>query len=182
MWSCPCGVENPDSRRQCRGCGVSKEKAERVAAGLDPGAVFLPKSPQERGRARAIAGTVVAAIGLAFLYWASHYSPYSPRPFLRGGWVFKEGFYQGLVVTLLALVGVGAVLIVKGFFDMQVKQGGPPQVSAARICPHCSAPVAAGMKFCAQCGQSVVAPVCRQCSTPLSSGEKFCTNCGTAVA
>ncbi len=39
MWECPCGVENSGLRLKCRGCGVSRETEEQMAAGLPPKAV-----------------------------------------------------------------------------------------------------------------------------------------------
>lgn len=33
-WDCPCGVSNSEKRTTCAGCGVTKERAMEVAAGM----------------------------------------------------------------------------------------------------------------------------------------------------
>jgi membrane protease subunit (stomatin/prohibitin family) len=60
-----------------------------------------------------------------------------------------------------------------------------PQVSpgGAKVkCGACNFEQAAGGKFCANCGGSLVPAVvgCANCATPLQPGVKFCPNCGTA--
>ena len=48
------------------------------------------------------------------------------------------------------------------------------------FCPECGNPVAAGAKFCANCGakQQNAAAVCPGCGQPTTPGAKFCMNCG----
>lgn len=45
-------------------------------------------------------------------------------------------------------------------------------------CANCSAPLAAGARFCAQCGLQV-ALTCTNCDADLNPGDKFCASCGT---
>ena len=47
------------------------------------------------------------------------------------------------------------------------------------ICPNCSSRVAAGMKFCGNCGQKIQDGfVCDSCGYQNAPGTKFCGNCG----
>jgi hypothetical protein len=50
--------------------------------------------------------------------------------------------------------------------------------AATQTCPSCQAEVAAGQKFCGECGTSVLKPTCSQCGTQASPGTKFCGECG----
>lgn len=52
-----------------------------------------------------------------------------------------------------------------------------------QICPHCSAVVPAGMKFCGGCGKPLQQPkkLCANCGAELIAGMKFCGECGTPV-
>jgi hypothetical protein len=59
--------------------------------------------------------------------------------------------------------------------------GGIEMHSAAASvkCPSCSAEVAAGQKFCGECGTNVLAkPKCASCGTEGKTGQKFCSECG----
>jgi membrane protease subunit (stomatin/prohibitin family) len=50
-------------------------------------------------------------------------------------------------------------------------------------CPKCNAQVAAGSKFCAQCGNVMPTPAtCSKCKAQIAPGAKFCGACGTPVA
>lgn len=74
--------------------------------------------------------------------------------------------------------------------------GGPPPAVAAAMaaaamnaaasmtpCVSCGTPLAAGTKFCANCGTPVAQPkACTNCGTVLAAGAKFCANCGTPSA
>lgn len=57
-----------------------------------------------------------------------------------------------------------------------------PQATAAGSCPHCSASLPAGAKFCAVCGQKIPeAPAkkfCTNCGTQADGAARFCANCG----
>ena len=47
------------------------------------------------------------------------------------------------------------------------------------FCPECGNPVAAGAKFCSNCGaKQATAAVCPGCGQPVTPGAKFCGNCG----
>lgn len=83
-------------------------------------------------------------------------------------------------------MGMGAGLAMgqmfAGMFNQQnqqpVQQAAP--VVKGSFCPECGNPVAAGAKFCANCGakQQSAAPVCPGCGQPVAPGAKFCANCG----
>jgi hypothetical protein len=50
-------------------------------------------------------------------------------------------------------------------------------------CASCGQTVAAGAKFCGNCGTPVPqATTCPNCSTTVAAGVRFCGNCGTKVA
>ncbi len=47
------------------------------------------------------------------------------------------------------------------------------------FCPECGNPVAAGAKFCSNCGaKQQAASVCPGCGEAVAPGAKFCANCG----
>src|SRR3990172_6391266 len=84
-------------------------------------------------------------------------------------WVFVLGIigaalwlilaaYRSSLPLMEALPGVG-----------RARQAAPPEASPA--CPQCGATVAAGIKFCGQCGQSLASALCRQCRQPLPPGQ-----------
>ena len=51
--------------------------------------------------------------------------------------------------------------------------------AAGSFCPECGSPVAAGAKFCANCGaKQAQQAVCPGCGQPVTPGAKFCANCG----
>lgn len=52
---------------------------------------------------------------------------------------------------------------------------------AIAACPHCHARVAAGTKFCAECGKPVAQAAtkfCAECGGKIQPGAKFCPECG----
>lgn len=52
-------------------------------------------------------------------------------------------------------------------------------VAAPVTCPSCSAEVAAGQRFCGECGANVLAkPKCPSCGVESKPGQKFCGECG----
>lgn len=60
-----------------------------------------------------------------------------------------------------------------------------PATAPTVTCPKCQATVAAGAKFCTNCGTQLQAPggiVCPKCDTENAAGAKFCTNCGTNLS
>jgi predicted amidophosphoribosyltransferase len=52
---------------------------------------------------------------------------------------------------------------------------------AAAACPKCQAQVAAGAKFCGNCGNPLGASTCPKCQAEVAAGAKFCGNCGNAI-
>ena len=85
-------------------------------------------------------------------------------------------------------MGMGASMAMgqmfAGMFNQQNQQ--PQQTAPAApaakgsFCPECGNPVAAGAKFCSNCGakQQSAANVCPGCGQPVAPGAKFCMNCG----
>ena len=67
-------------------------------------------------------------------------------------------------------------------FNQQNQQPVQQEAPAAKgsFCPECGNPVAAGAKFCANCGakQQNVTAACPGCGQPTTPGAKFCMNCG----
>ena len=53
-------------------------------------------------------------------------------------------------------------------------------IAKARSCPHCRAPLAAGSKFCPQCGAALEAE-CPGCHEAVRAGDKFCARCGAPL-
>jgi hypothetical protein len=66
-------------------------------------------------------------------------------------------------------------------FDMQAV------ASVGAACSKCQASLAAGAKFCAQCGTPVPTRAagpkfCAQCGGALAAGARFCSGCGTSCS
>ena len=58
-----------------------------------------------------------------------------------------------------------------------------PAAAATTFCTACGKSIAAGSKFCPECGaQQAAAPVCPGCGNAVEAGAKFCANCGTKLA
>ncbi len=58
-----------------------------------------------------------------------------------------------------------------------------PEGSPKTTCPTCGAELAAGARFCGNCGSPVPAgAICKSCGAALSEGAQFCPACGTATA
>ena len=58
-------------------------------------------------------------------------------------------------------------------------QAAPAQVPVSgSFCKECGTQLAAGAKFCHNCGAKVAASVCPACGEPLPQGAKFCASCG----
>lgn len=47
----------------------------------------------------------------------------------------------------------------------------------ATVCPSCGKPVGSE-KFCSNCGTALTNPKCTQCGADLAAGARFCGNCG----
>ncbi|MGH2535531.1 MAG: SPFH domain-containing protein [Thermomicrobiales bacterium] len=61
-------------------------------------------------------------------------------------------------------------------------QSAPTPKTATVTCPDCQATVAAGAKFCPNCGKPMAGPIaCPKCGHANQPGAKFCTNCGNAL-
>ncbi len=85
-------------------------------------------------------------------------------------------------------MGMGAGVAMGQMFSQafnQPQQAAPatpvaPAAPAAKsFCPECGNPVAAGAKFCSNCGaKQNAAAVCPGCGQPVAPGAKFCGNCG----
>jgi len=63
---------------------------------------------------------------------------------------------------------------------------GANQIAIGAGCPHCSAKLAPGARFCAGCGKPVAAApaataktFCSQCGTEKPPGARFCPGCGS---
>ena len=81
-------------------------------------------------------------------------------------------------------VGMGAGAAMGQMFtqSMYGNQNAAPQQAATVPCVACGKPIAAGSRFCPECGapQSVTAK-CSNCGAELQSGTKFCPTCGQKV-
>jgi membrane protease subunit (stomatin/prohibitin family) len=60
--------------------------------------------------------------------------------------------------------------------------GGAP-AAATTPCPKCQSPVAAGAKFCGNCGTAMPQPsACPKCQAAVPAGSRFCPSCGASQA
>jgi membrane protease subunit (stomatin/prohibitin family) len=57
----------------------------------------------------------------------------------------------------------------------------PSAVPAGAKCVKCGAALAAGSKFCSECGSGQEAAKCPNCQHEVTPGAKFCDECGTKV-
>ena len=76
-------------------------------------------------------------------------------------------------------VGLGAGAAMGNMMTNMMQQSGSPAQASAQ-CPKCGAAVAAGTKFCPECGTSMApaAAKCVSCGTDIKQGSKFCPECG----
>src|ERR1700674_414350 len=86
-------------------------------------------------------------------------------------------------------MGAGLGFMVPGMINQAMQQGAASNAAAAAgaaaatmACPNCHAQIAAGAKFCPECGKSTAAAQCPQCHQPTAPGAKFCGNCGAKLA
>jgi hypothetical protein len=56
-----------------------------------------------------------------------------------------------------------------------------PGVAPAGHCTGCGGSLAAGARFCPQCGAARVDSACPSCHAPVPPGAKFCAGCGAKV-
>ena len=102
----------------------------------------------------------------------------------------NEGGIAGLGVGIGAGVGLGQSM--GGIFSQPIQQPQQPQQpqqtqqvlqTGGSTCIKCNTPLAAGAKFCPDCGTSVPAqPVCPACSKPVAVGARFCQECGKQLS
>lgn len=73
-----------------------------------------------------------------------------------------------------------------GMMGGAMQQGGQPAPAATAVCPKCGGAVAAGAKFCGNCGADLTIPVggsvCPKCGKPVAAGAKFCGECGAPLS
>jgi hypothetical protein len=93
-------------------------------------------------------------------------------------WVFTLGIV-GAALWLAISIYRNSTLLIEAFAVLK-KTGQSVSKKNSFLCPKCGVSVAAGMKFCNQCGQSLAAVFCRNCGQPLEPEQKFCGACGTA--
>jgi hypothetical protein len=69
-----------------------------------------------------------------------------------------------------------------GGVQLHSAAAGVTPTSAEVDCPNCGAQVAAGAKFCAECGTKVQRKqFCPECGVEAAPGAKFCAECGTRL-
>ena len=83
-------------------------------------------------------------------------------------------------------IGLGAGAVMGSAFYQAFSQPAapqaqpkPPEEPPAVRCAKCGAAVAAGARFCPECGTPAAQPArCVKCGAPLAAGSKFCPACG----
>ena len=58
---------------------------------------------------------------------------------------------------------------------------GASLVVQKKKCIKCGAEINADMKFCPECGTNQAQPVCPKCGYKAAAGQKFCPECGTSL-
>ena len=58
---------------------------------------------------------------------------------------------------------------------------GASLVVQKKKCIKCGAEINADMKFCPECGANQAQPVCPKCGYKATAGQKFCPECGTSL-
>jgi len=96
-------------------------------------------------------------------------------------WVPQENCCKHCSVTMQAqltaqVVGQSAAAASQAFRD---PEGTAP--ASGLICPHCGKPAGKG-KFCQECGESLGISQCPACGKPLAAGSKFCGECGQKIS
>lgn len=78
--------------------------------------------------------------------------------------------------------GIGMMMpqMIAGAMAGAAKQAAAAPAAAA-ACPKCQAAVAAGARFCSNCGSPLAPAACPKCNTPSAPGARFCGNCGNAL-
>jgi membrane protease subunit (stomatin/prohibitin family) len=79
-------------------------------------------------------------------------------------------------------VGMGAGAAMGQMFAQSMNttpQAAPPAPAAGTVCSACGAQIAAGAKFCPECGaKQATESFCTSCGKPIPAGTKFCPECG----
>ncbi|MER2056459.1 MAG: SPFH domain-containing protein, partial [Clostridia bacterium] len=79
-------------------------------------------------------------------------------------------------------VGMGAGAAMGQMFAQSMnpaQQAAPAATAAGAVCSACGVQIAAGAKFCPECGaKQVTEAFCTSCGKPIPAGTKFCPECG----
>ena len=67
--------------------------------------------------------------------------------------------------------------IMSGGHSIVVNGAGPKVGEGMIVCPECQAQIAAGSKFCNQCGAKLESK-CPSCGADIAPGSAFCSECG----
>ena len=67
--------------------------------------------------------------------------------------------------------------IMSGGHSIVVNGAGPKVGEGMIVCPECKAQIAAGSKFCNQCGAKLESK-CPSCGADIAPGSAFCSECG----
>ena len=82
-------------------------------------------------------------------------------------------------------VGMGAGAAMGQMFTQSMNPSAAasaPAAAATAVCSACGASIAAGSKFCPECGAKQTAgSFCGNCGTAVPAGTKFCPECGTKL-
>jgi hypothetical protein len=176
-----------------------------LEAGLrKPGVVILslataqagPKGDGElltvRFRAKGGAGQATPLQFKNVRAWRSDNELEIPLELVDGQLVVKSAFpWQWIVAAVL-----GAIVLLLAIAALTRRRprgeatapSGEAAAPATISCSKCGAPVAAGVKFCGQCGQAVPPPgagkpgVCPKCGASVQPASKFCGDCGQPIA
>jgi hypothetical protein len=88
---------------------------------------------------------------------------------------------SGTITQLNRKIYDGSVDLTAGV-NLESAASGVTSVASLVSCPDCGASVAAGAKFCGDCGGKIQRKlVCPQCGIEAAPGAKFCGDCGTKM-
>ena len=99
------------------------------------------------------------------------------------GTIMGAGMGLGMGGVMGGMMGAGMAGVAQNAMGQMTQQAQAPQAQpaaqqeATEKCPKCGAVVAAGAKFCANCGEKM-GNFCPDCGAPVNPGAKFCGNCG----
>jgi membrane protease subunit (stomatin/prohibitin family) len=91
----------------------------------------------------------------------------------------NEGGVAGMGVGVGAGLGLGQVMA-GAFAQGPAAPAGPVASPASAVCQACHKPIAAGSRFCPECG-APQAPACPSCKKEVPPGCKFCPECGAKI-